>query len=47
MSSLCVQLSRGYISRLTAVKVNIKNEGFAMVQASCKPKNQEWANHLA
>lgn len=37
--SLCVQVSRGYYSRQTAVKGNIQNEGLPMVQAPSEPKN--------
>ena len=47
LQALCLQLSRGYCSRLTAVKGNIKNEGHAMVQAPCEGKKQSWANHPA
>ena len=37
----------GYSSRLTAVKGNIKNEGLAMVQDQCDPKNRGCANQTA
>ena len=37
----------GYCSWLIAIKYYIKNEGLAMVQAPCEPKDLVWVNYLA